>query len=68
MITLPQSHDLALVADLTVKGKLQVVIDKIYPFERAAEAFDYVGEGHVTGRVLVEVIPGALKDVKCIHP
>uniref|UniRef100_K3WKV6 Enoyl reductase (ER) domain-containing protein n=1 Tax=Globisporangium ultimum (strain ATCC 200006 / CBS 805.95 / DAOM BR144) TaxID=431595 RepID=K3WKV6_GLOUD len=36
------------------------VIDKVYPFEKADTAMEYLEAGHAMGKVVVEMIPGAV--------
>lgn len=48
----------AAVADAVVAGDLQVVIDRVYPLERVAEALTRHGEGRALGKVVVRVGDG----------
>lgn len=41
--------------DLAANGKFTPVIDRYYPFEQLAEAFDYVHTGMKTGNVIIRV-------------
>ena len=43
------------IADLVVAGKLRPVIDRSYPLDRIAEAFEYVEQGHKKGNVVITV-------------
>ncbi|KAI9346250.1 chaperonin 10-like protein [Obelidium mucronatum] len=56
MITLPFGQQLQELCRLVGNGTIKVNIDKIFPLKRANEAFDYVGEGHVMGKVVVELV------------
>ena len=48
-----RSEDLRFLAALVEEGKLRVVIDRSYPFERAAEAHRHVDTGHTRGSVVL---------------
>jgi NADPH:quinone reductase-like Zn-dependent oxidoreductase len=41
--------------ELTESGKLSAVIDRTYPLSKTAEAVAYLGEGHVSGKVVITV-------------
>lgn len=44
-------------ADLTASGALNPRIDSVFPLERAGEALALVENGHVAGKVVIEVHP-----------
>jgi NADPH:quinone reductase-like Zn-dependent oxidoreductase len=47
--------DLVTLAELIDAGTLMPVIDRVYRLSDAAQAIDYVGEGHARGKVVVSV-------------
>jgi NADPH:quinone reductase-like Zn-dependent oxidoreductase len=49
----PSGSDLALVADLIEQGRLKVMVDRTYPFDRIAEAYAYLESGRAKGKVVV---------------
>lgn len=51
----PSAADLAFVVDLVARGAVAPVIDRRYPLIKAAEAVQYVNEGHARGKVVVRV-------------
>lgn len=48
------------IRDLCESGALSPVIDKVYPFEKADTAMEYLEAGHATGKVVVELITDAV--------
>lgn len=51
----PNKDDLELLAGLLEKGIIRPVIDKRYPLDKAAEAMNYIKQGHSKGKVLVNI-------------
>ncbi len=49
--------DLELLAQLLEKGIIKPVIDRRYPLDKAAEAMNYLKQGHSKGKVLINVEP-----------
>lgn len=45
------------IRQLCEDGKLAPVVDKVFPFERADTALEYLEAGHATGKVVVELVP-----------
>jgi len=52
-VTDQRSEDLGFLAALVEEGKLRLVIDRRYPFDRAAEAHRHVDTGHKRGSVVL---------------
>lgn len=53
MMTRPNHDDLVFLKEMIEAGKFVPVIDRCYPFTKAAEAHRYVLEGHVRGKVIL---------------
>ncbi len=53
----PDRADLTALVDLVEAGKLTVDVAETYPLERAADAHRRSEEGHVRGKIAVEVMP-----------
>jgi NADPH:quinone reductase-like Zn-dependent oxidoreductase len=49
----PSGEDLDLLAGLVDGGQLRPVTDRVFPFERIADAFAYLEEGHAKGKIVV---------------
>jgi NADPH:quinone reductase-like Zn-dependent oxidoreductase len=49
----PSGSNLAQIAELIEKGKLKVIVDKVYPFAKISEALTYVESGRAKGKVVV---------------
>jgi len=47
--------DLLVLQKLLLEGKITPVIDRCYELQRAAEAFNYMGEGHARGKIIINV-------------
>jgi NADPH:quinone reductase-like Zn-dependent oxidoreductase len=52
----PSGADLEFLGKLVQRAELSVVIDRVYPLERIAEAFTYLEQGHAKGKVIVEMV------------
>lgn len=51
----PKQNDLEFIAMMANEGKIKPVIDKYYPLDKTAEAVRYLGEGHASGKVVINV-------------
>src|SRR5207249_11285645 len=47
--------DLLVLQRLLVEGKITPVIDRCYQLNRVPDAFDYMGEGHAKGKIIIKV-------------
>jgi NADPH:quinone reductase-like Zn-dependent oxidoreductase len=51
----PATEDLNVLSELIESGKVKPVIDRTYPLSDVKLAFDYLGEGHARGKVVVAI-------------
>lgn len=47
--------DLMVLRKLLAEGRIAPVIDRSYPLNRVTEAFDYMGEGHARGKIIITI-------------
>ncbi|NAY91339.1 zinc-binding dehydrogenase [Muricauda sp. JGD-17] len=56
MLLHKQNHkDLGYVVDLINEGKIKIMIDKYYPYEKSVEALRYLMDGHAKGKVIISL-------------
>ena len=51
----PYKKDMEFLAGLMEKGIIKPVIERRYPLELAAEAMNYISQGHASGKVVVQI-------------
>lgn len=51
----PDGDQLAEIAELLTAGRIRPVIDKVFPFEQAKEALEYLAQGRARGKVVVKL-------------
>lgn len=51
----PDGHQLAQLGQLLEAQRIRPVIDKVFTFEQAKEALDYLAQGHAKGKVVVSI-------------
>jgi len=52
----PSGDDLAFLAQLADERALEVITDRIFPFDRIADAFAYLEQGRAHGKVIVQMV------------
>jgi len=52
----PSGSDLSELARLIDLQKLEIVVDRIFPFAQIADAFAYLEQGHAKGKVVVQMV------------
>jgi NADPH:quinone reductase-like Zn-dependent oxidoreductase len=55
----PSPQDLEFVIRLVEQGKLQPVIDRLYPLHQTADAMHYLMQGHARGKVVISISDGS---------
>lgn len=51
----PDGRQLAEIGELLETGSIRPVIDKVFPFDEAKDALDYLGKGRARGKVVVQM-------------
>jgi NADPH:quinone reductase-like Zn-dependent oxidoreductase len=51
----PNRPNLAFLRELIEAGKVRPVVDRVYPLSETADALETMGEGHVQGKLVVQV-------------
>lgn len=52
----PDGGQLSEIGDLLESGRIRPVIDRVFPFEQATEALEYLAQGRARGKVVVQVL------------
>lgn len=56
VITCPTREDLSRLVPYLESGEIKPVIDTVYPFEKAVEAFEHSESGRAVGKIVVEIV------------
>lgn len=51
----PDGDQLTKIGELLKSEHIHPVIDKVFPFEQAKEALEYLAQGHAKGKVVVQI-------------
>lgn len=51
----PSGYDLAEMSDLIAEGRLEPHVEETFPLERAADAMERLEDGHVRGKLVLEI-------------
>ena len=55
LVILRRNRDLDVLLDMVGAGKVKPIVDRRYQLEEVAEAIQYLGDGHVKGKVVITV-------------
>jgi NADPH:quinone reductase-like Zn-dependent oxidoreductase len=55
----PDGRQLAAIGELLAAQRIRPVVDKVFPFEQAKEALDYLAQGRAKGKIVVRLTPAA---------
>ena len=58
----PSGTDLSALATLIDQQKLEIIIDRRFPFAHIADAFAYLEQGHAKGKVVVQMVEARVSD------
>ncbi|MFC3462227.1 zinc-binding dehydrogenase [Aeromonas media] len=53
----PDGDQLTEIGELLDAQRIKPVIDKVFPFDQAKEALEYLAKGHARGKVVVSIKP-----------
>lgn len=51
----PSGEQLRIIANLIETGKINPVIDRVFPFENAQKAMEYAESGRAKGKIIVKI-------------
>jgi NADPH:quinone reductase-like Zn-dependent oxidoreductase len=51
----PSGEDLRVLADMVGRDKVKPITDRVFSFERIADAFTYLEQGHAKGKIIVRL-------------
>jgi NADPH:quinone reductase-like Zn-dependent oxidoreductase len=49
--------DLEKLSALLTQGKIQSVVDKVFPLEQTREAVEFFTSGKIKGKVVIQILP-----------
>lgn len=52
----PEGAQLAEIGNLLETGRIQPVIDKVFPIDQAKDALAYLAQGHAKGKVVIKMV------------
>jgi NADPH:quinone reductase-like Zn-dependent oxidoreductase len=53
MLTRPTKQDLTTLRGLLASGSMTPVVERTYPLHEVPKALEYLGEGHVRGKLII---------------